>query len=130
MLPKIENHNGVMTVSSRLVAEDFEKRHSDVLEKLNNLIEEIQPTENSARYFIPNEYKDQKGEMRKEYLLTRDGFSLLVMGFTGERALQWKLKYIEAFNQMENTIKKVLPKVNASLDIEAQIKEALKLMLK
>jgi len=109
MLPKIENHNGVMTVSSRLVAEDFEKRHSDVLEKLNNLIEEIQPTENSARYFIPNEYKDQKGEMRKEYLLTRDGFSLLVMGFTGERALQWKLKYIEAFNQMENTIKKVLP---------------------
>ena len=40
-----------------------------------------------------------------EYLLTRDGFSLLVMGFTGSRALEWKLKYIEAFNKMEQAIK-------------------------
>ena len=42
--------------------------------------------------------------MRKEYLLTRDGFSLLVMGFTGEKALSWKLKYIEAFNEMEKEL--------------------------
>ena len=46
-----------------------------------------------------------KGNEYIEYLLTRDGFSLLVMGFTGARALEWKLKYIEAFNQMEQAIK-------------------------
>jgi phage regulator Rha-like protein len=42
---------------------------------------------------------------QKEYLLTRDGFSLVVMGFTGQKALQWKLKYIEAFNKMEAQLK-------------------------
>lgn len=108
-LIKIENKDGEMVVSSREVANNFEKRHADVLEKIVNLINEIQPTENSVRYFIPNEYCDLKGEMRKEYLLTRDGFSLLVMGFTGEKALQWKLKYIEAFNEMEKVIKQNLP---------------------
>ena len=41
------------------------------------------------------------------YLMTRDGFSLLVMGFTGQKALEWKLKYIEAFNYMEESIMKV-----------------------
>ena len=39
------------------------------------------------------------------YLMNRDGFSLLAMGFAGKKALQWKLKYIEAFNEMEETLK-------------------------
>ncbi len=58
-------------------------------------------------FFIESKYKDSKGEWRKCYLMTRDGFSLLVMGFTGQKALEWKLKYIEAFNYMEESIKKV-----------------------
>lgn len=97
--------NGEVTANSREVAERFEKRHSDVLEKIVKLEGEIQPTENSARYFQASEYVDLKGETRKEYLLTRDGFSLIVMGFTGKKALEWKLKYIEAFNKMEEVIK-------------------------
>lgn len=112
----IENKNGEMVVSSREVANNFEKEHSKVLRSIENLIKtensvliENQPSQNWLRYFIPNEYKDLKGETRKEYLVTRDGFSLLVMGFTGEKALKWKLKYIEAFNKMEKTIQKVLP---------------------
>lgn len=48
---------------------------------------------------------EHRGNEYTEYLLTRDGFSLLVMGFTGSRALEWKLKYIEAFNKMEQAIK-------------------------
>lgn len=71
---------------------------------IETLKEQIQPAQNWAGYFIPSEYRDAKGEMRKEYLLTRDGFSLLVMGFTGEKALSWKLKYIEAFNEMEKEL--------------------------
>lgn len=39
------------------------------------------------------------------YLMNRDGFSLLVMGFTGKKALEWKLQYIKAFNQMEKFIR-------------------------
>ena len=51
------------------------------------------------------EYKDSMNRMKYEYLMNRDGFSLLCMGFTGQEALEWKLKYIEAFNKMEETIK-------------------------
>ena len=58
-----------------------------------------------------------KGNEYIEYLLTRDGFSLLVMGFTGARALEWKLKYIEAFNQMEEAIKN--PYAHLSKELQA-----------
>lgn len=63
------------------------------------------PTQNCAGYFIPGNYEDKQGKPRKKYLLTRDGFSLLVMGFTGPAALHWKLLYIEAFNKMEKSLK-------------------------
>ena len=60
----------------------------------------------SRPLFIESKYQHpQNKQYYKEYLLTRDGFSLLVMGFTGAKALQWKLKYIEAFNKMEQYIK-------------------------
>lgn len=104
-LISIQSQNGRMVVRSQEIAENFGKRHTDVLRKIEQLETDIQPTQNCVRYFIVSEYKDAKGEIRKEYLLTRDGFSLLVMGFTGKRALEWKLKYIEAFNKMEEALK-------------------------
>jgi len=106
MLVKVESKgkDEVLVVSSRQIAEDFEKLHKNILRDIETLKEQIQPAQNWAGYFIPSEYRDAKGEMRKEYLLTRDGFSLLVMGFTGEKALSWKLKYIEAFNEMEKEL--------------------------
>lgn len=106
MLVKVESKGKeeILVVSSRQIAEDFEKLHKNILRDIETLKEQIQPAQNWAGYFIPSEYRDAKGEMRKEYLLTRDGFSLLVMGFTGEKALSWKLKYIEAFNEMEKEL--------------------------
>ena len=60
------------------------------------------------RFFIESKYYHPKNKQEhKMYLMTRDGFSLLVMGFTGQKALEWKLKYIEAFNYMEESIMKV-----------------------
>ena len=47
-----------------------------------------------SKYFIENECEGSYGRTQVEYLLTRDGFNLLVMGFTGKEALQWKLQYI------------------------------------
>ena len=76
----------------------FEKRHKNVIQS----IEKLRVDEEFNRLnFQPVEYKDAKGEMRPAYLMTRDGFTLLVMGFTGYKAMEWKVKYIKAFNAME-----------------------------
>ena len=101
---QLENKNGVAVVSSRVVANDFRKRHDSVLRNIESLTSEMSTPQNCG-LFIESQYKASNGKMNKEYLLTRDGFSLLVMGFTGKEALQWKLQYIEAFNKMEEQIK-------------------------
>lgn len=118
---KIKEEKGVMVVSSREISLNFEKRHSDVLEKIESLMREMNSTEKSVQYFILNNYKDDSGKSNKEYLLTRDGFSLLVMGFNGSKALKWKLKYIEAFNNMEEYIK---TKQKSTLDIQSKNADA------
>lgn len=96
-----KTEDGKLVVSSRRVAEDFGKKHKHVLEAIENI-----KAQNSAvtKMFIESSYKAGTGKNYKEYLLTRDGFSLLVMGFTGPEALEWKLKYIEAFNVMEKQL--------------------------
>ena len=105
-LINIQNKDGVAVVSSRVVAYDFDKQHKHVLEAIENLIKDMGVAEKSADLFIESKYQHpQNKQWYKEYLLTRDGFSLLVMGFTGKEALQWKLQYIEAFNKMEEQIK-------------------------
>lgn len=107
------NNDGELVVTSRQVAEDFEKMHKHILESIRNLVDE-----NSAvkSMFIESQFEN-RGKMYPEYLITRDGFSLLVMGFTGSKALQWKLKYIEAFNKMEQTIKN--PYSHLSKEVQA-----------
>lgn len=116
-LINIHNDGSKLLVSSREVAKNFEKDHKHVIEKIENLM-----VENSAvrNMFIESEYMSDRGRKYKEYLMTRDGFSLLVMGFTGTKALTWKLKYIEAFNLMEDRIKQdAIPKTYAQALLEA-----------
>lgn len=103
-LVEIRNHQAV--VASRKVAEHFEKLHKHVL----GSIREILSAENSADKFFKEVSYIYKGRRLPEYIMTRDGFSLLAMGFTGRKALQWKLKYIAAFNRMEETLKHPKPK--------------------
>lgn len=93
-----------LVVSSREVAVNFEKRHDQVLRDIEVYKNRIS-TPQFCGLFIESEYKASNGKTNKEYFLTRDGFSLLVMGFNGEKALNWKLQYINAFNQMEEYIK-------------------------
>ncbi|MBP3928489.1 MAG: ORF6C domain-containing protein [Peptostreptococcaceae bacterium] len=98
------NKDGELVVTSRQVAEDFEKNHKEVLRAIEVYKTRISTAQFCA-LFIESQYRASNGKMNKEYLLTRDGFSFLVMGFTGAKADEWKLKYIEAFNKMEQTIK-------------------------
>ena len=117
----IQNKDGVAVVSSRVVAYDFDKQHKHVLEAIENLIKDMGVAEKSAVLFIESKYQHpQNKQWYKEYLLTRDGFSLLVMGFTGKEALQWKLQYIEAFNKMEEQIKQASHNPYANLSPELQ----------
>lgn len=111
-------------VSSRDIARVFEKEHKNVLRDIQNL---KCPESFNALNFEPVTYEDTKGEMRPEYLITRDGFTLLVMGFTGDKAMQWKIKYIEAFNAMERelTIQTALHEL--PFDIPKTMPEALRL---
>lgn len=99
-----------LVTDSRQVAEHFGKQHKHVIEAVENI-----KAENSAltQMFYETSYTAGTGKHYKMYLMNRDGFSLLVMGFTGKAALKWKLKFLEAFNAMEKEIRKqqAVPKI-------------------
>lgn len=120
----VQNVGGVLVADSLGVADRFGKKHKDVLEAVDKLAYEIttQSAENSADYFIQDSYQDARNRTQRKYLLTRDGFSLLVMGFTGTAALHWKLLYIEAFNKMEAALRKQnTPQLEDLADLITQI---------
>lgn len=97
--------NNQVVVSSRQVAESFGKQHRHVLDSIKDI---LGVAENSADpMFLETTYiHEQNKQEYPEYLMNRDGFSLLVMGFTGKDALEWKIKYIKAFNDMEAQLHK------------------------
>lgn len=97
----LSTQNGEPVVSSRQIAENFGKNHRDVLRAVDNLKEDVR---NFAQMFFEGTDQDSYGREQRAYLMNRDGFTLLAMGFTGKAALEWKLKYIAAFNEMEKKL--------------------------
>ena len=91
-------------VSSRDVADTFGKRHSDVLRAIDNTLDDLEDSF-AERNFALSDYKGRSGKKNREYLLTRDGFTLIAMGFTGKKAMKFKVMYINQFNKMEQLIK-------------------------
>lgn len=100
-----------LVTDSRKVAEHFGKRHDHVIRDIEELIS--QNPKLGSDYFYETSYTAGTGKHYKMYLMNHDGFSLLVMGFTGKTALEWKLKFLEAFNTMEKEIRKqqAVPKI-------------------
>lgn len=90
-------------VSSLDIAETFEKEHRNVLADIRSIQKDISSAEFSA-LFNETTYKALNGKKNPAYLITRDGFTLLVMGYTGEKAMKFKLAYIKQFNAMESTL--------------------------
>lgn len=96
--------NGEPVVSSRQIAESFEKRHDHVMRDIEDIMRGL-PKNGDTPMFYKTEYvHEQNGQSYPMYLMNRDGFTLLVMGFNGKAALEWKLKYIAAFNEMEKKL--------------------------
>ncbi|MFR3686352.1 MAG: Rha family transcriptional regulator, partial [Enterococcus sp.] len=90
--------------TSLQVAETFGKQHKHVLEAIDELM--IGVAENSADLFYEDSYiHPQNKQAYRQIIMNRDGFTLLAMGFTGKSAIQFKLQYIRAFNQMDDHIK-------------------------
>lgn len=114
----VELQNGVATTTSLQVAEVFGKNHRDVLSAIDDLKEGA--AENFADLFNDSSYiHPQNKQTYRQVIMNRDGFTLLAMGFTGKKALQFKLRYIQAFNEMEEALKNQpalrLPKNNTEM---------------
>ena len=107
-LDLVEIKDNQIVVSSLQIAEHFGKEHNHVLRDIRKELGYIQnwTDPSDAKMFIETTYvHPQNGQEYPMFLMNRDGFSLIVMGFTGKKASEWKHKYIKAFNQMEKMLK-------------------------
>lgn len=113
----MNNHQAVTT--SLKVAEVFEKEHKDVMKSIRNLT-----AQNCAvlKMFVEDKYINSQNKQQPMYYMNRDGFTLLAMGFTGSKAMEFKLKYIEAFNKMEQAVRQELPQTpEEKLELTMQV---------
>ena len=97
----ITTYNNQPVTSSRMVAENFEKEHKHVLRDIDNLKKDVP---NFGLMFYETEIPDSYGRPQRAYFINKKGFQLLAMGFTGKKAIEWKLKYIDAFEAMEKEL--------------------------
>lgn len=103
-----ETDNGeiIAVISSLEVAKNFGKEHKNVLRLIDEMIKEGSAPFRDTPLFIEDTYiHEQNNQEYRQYYLTKDGFTLTVMGFTGKKALDWKMKYIAYFNEMEAYIR-------------------------
>lgn len=125
-LIKIENNSELgPVVSSRTVAEELDRRHSHVIRDLEKIL--LDP--NVGSVIFESKYKDVTGRTLKEYLLTKDGFILYMFNIQGHN--DFKMAYINRFNEMEKTLQNRLPGTykEALLQLVEQVEENEKLHL-
>ena len=118
-MPSVSLIDNRPSTTSLAIADHFEKAHKNVLRDIEALIAECPEKFNGLNFELVD-YTDAKGEKRPMYHVFFDGFILLVMGYTGKRALQMKLAYISAFNAMrekleEEKTKKLVAKRQAAI---------------
>lgn len=124
--PSILVRGETLKCTSVDLAHNFGKAHKDVLRAIDAARETCGP-EFDQRNFAPIEYLDGKGRKYRAFEMTRDGFSLVCMGFTGATAMRWKVAYIDAFGQMERVLVKTIGSEELA-SIRSELDAALELM--
>lgn len=129
--PVVSIINNQVVTTSLEVARVFDKRHDNVLRSIEQIVADLKNEASDSNFTESNfglsEYTDSTGRTLPLVNLTRDGFTLLAMGFTGKRALQFKLAYIAQFNAMEAALKRkssVHPTPTAIANARKQLTEA------
>ena len=112
--------NDQVITTSLLVAETFEKEHRNVLKSIRKLMSATNVA--VAQMFDETTYVNEQGKEQPMFFMNRDGFTLLAMGFSGERALKFKVDYINAFNAMEAELKSQKPAL-PDLDLKVRFIE-------
>ncbi|EOD4009352.1 hypothetical protein C3H71_03820 [Campylobacter jejuni] len=100
---ELEVANDQVTTTSLDIAAVFNKRHDNIIAKIETFPKDSFTDLN----FKASKYIDSTGRILPCYKITRDGFSLLVMGFTGEKAYKWKVEFIKVFNEMEKRLRNI-----------------------
>jgi len=114
----VESIKNEAVTNSLNISASFNKRHDHILRDIEDLKKDVP---NFGEMFIETNIPDSYNRSRRAYFINRDGFALLAMGFTGKKAMQFKLKYIEAFKKMEQQIK------NGSYKVPKSFSDALRL---
>lgn len=107
---------GTPVTNSLLVAQKFEKNHKNVIQSIKNI---ISSAENSAQYYHLTSYKDSSGKSNPMYIMNEMGFSILALGFTGEKAMKFKVEFVEQFFRMRTAITNMVILPNFNNPIEA-----------
>ena len=103
-----KTNRGTPVTDSVKVARVFEKQHKNVMKSIRNILGSAQNLANQ-KWFAETTYTDAQGKRQPMFLMSRDGFSLLTMSLTGEKAMAFKVAFIEQFNRMEQAIKELAP---------------------
>lgn len=97
-----KTEKGTPVTDSLKVSQVFDKQHKNVLKAIRNLAAQNLAAKN---WFFETTYVDVRGQTQPMFIMTRDGFSLLAMGLTGAKAMQFKIAFIEQFNAMEKVVR-------------------------
>lgn len=122
-----KTERGTPVTDSLKVAEVFGKRHDNVLKFIRNICrpQNVGEQTEQSKWFYESSYIDANGVKRPMFMMNRDGFSLLAMGFTGAKAMQFKVGFIEQFNAMERVVRQVMQSTTPA--IPTTFAEALRL---
>lgn len=113
-------------MSSLDIAKNFEKRHDSVMRAIEDIVEGLHKNVDTPMFYKTEYVHEQNGQKYPMYLMNRDGFTLLVMGFNkSAKAMEWKLKYIQAFNEMERKL--TTPAANQLQDLSPELQYLIKL---
>ncbi|NGX96066.1 MAG: Rha family transcriptional regulator, partial [Candidatus Afipia apatlaquensis] len=117
--PRLFLHDGAFHCDSRDIALHFGKQHKNVLRDIDNAMESL--GDFGRLNFEPSSYLNEQGKSQRCFHLTRDGFTIIAMGFTGSDAMEWKVKYMTAFNAMEAEIRNITSVPQVAPEVVARL---------